>query len=102
MNAEFAGKVAIVTGASSGIGAAAARLLAQQGCELTLVARSQDKLEALAAELDCDSLVVRADMTDAADIDNMLERTLDRFGAHRYHVGQRRRLHPRTIRRRRH
>ena len=80
MSQSLAGKVAIVTGASSGIGEAAARLLAQQGCKLTLAARSRDKLETLAAELPAETLVVRADMTQAADITAMVERTLDRFG----------------------
>ena len=80
MNVDLAGKVVIITGASSGIGAAAARLLARQGCKLTLAARSLDKLEALAAELDCDSLVVRTDLTEPTDIDNMVQGALDRFG----------------------
>ena len=80
MSNSLSGKVAIITGASSGIGAACARALAQQGCKLTLAARSVDKMEALAAELAAETLVVGADMTSAADISNMVERTLERFG----------------------
>lgn len=73
-------KVVIITGASSGIGEASARLLADQGCKLTLAARSVDKLERLAGELSTETLVVRADMTEASDIANMVERTMARFG----------------------
>ncbi len=80
MNIDLAGKVAIITGASSGIGAACARLLAENGCKLTLAARSADKMRALAAELETECLVVRADMTAPADINAMVERTLERFG----------------------
>ncbi len=76
----LSGKTAIITGASSGIGAATARLLARQGCKLTLAARSVDKMEALASELATDCLVLRADMTAPADIQNMVERTLEHFG----------------------
>ncbi len=80
MTESLAGKVVIITGASSGIGAGAARLLAGHGCKLTLAARSVDKLDALAAQLSAESLVVRADMTVPADIANMIARTQDRFG----------------------
>ncbi len=76
----MAGKVVIITGASSGIGEASARLLADQGCKLTLAARSIDKLERLAGELSTETLFVGADMTEASDIANMVERTMARFG----------------------
>ncbi|MCY4537525.1 MAG: SDR family oxidoreductase [Chloroflexi bacterium] len=81
MGNSLSGKVVIVTGASSGIGEACARALAEAGCKLTLAARSVDKMEALAAELSTECLVARADMTAPADISNMVERTLDQFGA---------------------
>ena len=80
MTNTLAGKVVIVTGASSGIGAAAVRLLSEQGCKLTLAARSLDKMQAIAEQLPADTLVVRADMTVPADIEAMVERTLERFG----------------------
>ena len=76
----LAGKVVIITGASSGIGAAVARALSERGCKLTLAARSEDKLQSLAAELGTESLVVRADMTLPSDISRMVARTLERFG----------------------
>ena len=80
MTDTLEGKVAIITGASSGIGAATARLLAREGCKLALAARSVERMESLAAELGSESLVVRADMTEPADINNMVQRTLDHFG----------------------
>jgi ribitol 2-dehydrogenase len=73
-------KVVVITGASSGIGEASARLLAAQGCKLTLAARSIDKLEALAAELSSETLVIGADLTNPDDITNMVEGTMERFG----------------------
>ncbi len=81
MAEALAGKVVIITGASSGIGAAVARLLATQGCKLVLAARSLGKLEALANELAAECLVLGADMTQPNDISEMVERTKRRFGS---------------------
>ncbi len=80
MAESLAGKVVMITGASSGIGEACARMLAEAGCKLTLAARSVDKLRALADELDAECLAVGADMTVAGDISKMVAATLERFG----------------------
>lgn len=75
------GKVAIVTGASSGIGRATARLLATRGCRVVLAARSADKLRALAEEIGSNAFDVPADMTKPEDIARMVSQTLKRFGS---------------------
>jgi NAD(P)-dependent dehydrogenase (short-subunit alcohol dehydrogenase family) len=61
---RVAGKVAIVTGATSGIGEAAARLLVQEGAKVVLVARGSTNGEALAAQLGRDSTFVQGDVVE--------------------------------------
>lgn len=80
MTHPLTGKVVIITGASSGIGAAMARALAKLGCKLTLAARSADKLNALAAELGTDALAVPTDLSVKEDITRMVAQTVERFG----------------------
>jgi len=80
MEHPLAGKVIIITGASSGIGATTARVLARLGCRLTLAARSSDKLRALAGELGPAALEAPTDVTAAADVARMVAKTLERFG----------------------
>jgi NADP-dependent 3-hydroxy acid dehydrogenase YdfG len=65
MQSPLAGRRALVTGASSGIGAASARALAQAGAEVWLVARRRERLEALAHEL-TNAHALELDVTDAA------------------------------------
>jgi ribitol 2-dehydrogenase len=77
---ELAGKVALVTGASSGIGRALARALGAGGCRLALVARSHERLEVVASELGSEHLVLPADLTDPAAVEDVAARTLAHFG----------------------
>jgi ribitol 2-dehydrogenase len=80
MTQSLSGKVAIVTGASSGIGRAIAIELSRQGVKQVLTARSADRLSALAQEIHSDAFVVPADMTRAGDVENIVEETISKFG----------------------
>lgn len=68
MDLQLTGKVALVTGASAGIGRTIARLLAAEGCRLAILARRRHLLEALAAELpgSAEPLILVEDVTDPA------------------------------------
>jgi short-subunit dehydrogenase len=76
---DIKGKVAIVTGASMGIGLVTAKLLSQKGAKLVLVARSKDKLDKLAKQLP-DSIAVVADVSKVDDVKKMVKHAYEHFG----------------------
>lgn len=80
---DLTGKVALVTGASSGLGRHFARTLSAAGAKVVLAARRLDRLEALAAEIEAaggEAIPVAMDVTKADDIQAALEATIFRFG----------------------
>jgi NAD(P)-dependent dehydrogenase (short-subunit alcohol dehydrogenase family) len=79
----LSGRVAIVTGASRGIGAATARALASAGATVVLAARSADALAGLAQEIaaaGARAIAVPTDVSDASSVRQLVARTLDAFG----------------------
>ena len=72
-------KIVVITGASSGIGLATAKLFSKQGAKLALVSRSKEKLEKLSRELP-ESIAVPADMTKKDEIKKMIEEIKKHFG----------------------
>ena len=75
------GKTAVVTGASSGIGEATARLLVREKCNVVLAARREDRLNSLAAELGEGALAVPTDVTDPAACEDLISRAVGGFGS---------------------
>ncbi|WP_114578639.1 SDR family oxidoreductase [Saliphagus sp. LR7] len=83
LGSELDEQVALVTGASSGIGSATAASLASRGARVVLASRREDELEELEARIEDDggeALVVETDVTNDDDIDNVVETTLDEYG----------------------
>jgi len=83
MSDNIAGKVVVITGASSGLGEAAARLLAAQGAAVVLGARRVDRIDALAAELTAAggrALAVATDVTDRGQVRRLVDAAVEAYG----------------------
>ena len=83
MSTNIVGKVVVITGASSGMGEAAARHLASQGAKVVLGARRTERLNALVNEIEAAGGVARAvpvDVTDRAQVAHLVDTAVEAFG----------------------
>lgn len=80
MSNRLTGKIAIITGATSGIGEATARRFIEEGATVILAGRTQDKGEALAKELGSNALFQRADIMVEDDIAALVDTAMEKFG----------------------
>ncbi|HEU5362808.1 MAG TPA: SDR family oxidoreductase [Gaiellaceae bacterium] len=78
MDLGLRGKTAIVCGASSGLGLAAAEALAEEGANVTMLARRREQLERDADRIG--ALAVRGDVTNVSDLERLVAKTLEAFG----------------------
>ncbi len=77
---RFEGKVAIITGASTGLGPVMARMMAAEGCKLVLAARKGHLCEEVAHEIGENAIGMKADVTDEADVAKMVGAAMDKWG----------------------
>ncbi|MDF1480007.1 SDR family NAD(P)-dependent oxidoreductase [Leifsonia sp. H3M29-4] len=85
MSGRFEGKVALVTGAASGLGRASAQRLSSEGASVVLIDLDGDKARDAAAELAGETLVVQADVSDESAIDAAVASAVERFGRVDHH-----------------
>jgi NAD(P)-dependent dehydrogenase (short-subunit alcohol dehydrogenase family) len=80
---RLAGKVALITGASRGIGAATARLFAREGAKVVLAARNEEEMIHTAEEIRAgggEALAVQADVANAASVQALIKRAVEAYG----------------------
>jgi NAD(P)-dependent dehydrogenase (short-subunit alcohol dehydrogenase family) len=83
MTARLSGKVAVITGAGSGIGAATARIFAQEGAKVSLCDRNEDPVRAVMANIlsqGGDAIAVQADVRSPEDVQNLVTTTSEHYG----------------------
>ncbi|WP_375265644.1 SDR family oxidoreductase [Planktotalea sp.] len=77
---DVTGKTVIITGASRGIGERSARLFADQGANVVLLARSETTIKAIAAEIGGTGLAIACDVSSYADMDQAVQTATEKFG----------------------
>ncbi len=78
---EITGKTVLITGASRGIGAAAARKFAEDGAKVVLLARSQGAIGAIAREIGDDALAIACDVSNYSAVETAVQQTVAKFGS---------------------
>lgn len=82
-SSRLTGKIALITGASRGIGAAAAHLFAREGASVVLAARSSEEMARIVDEIKAnggEAMAVQTDVADAVSVEALVKRTVDRYG----------------------
>ena len=77
------GKICVITGASSGIGAAAAKMFAKEGAKVVMAARRKELMDAVAGlivKAGGEAFVVPTDITDQTQVDNLFTKTMEKYG----------------------